>query len=507
MDNLNNKNKNNLKKKKYLAFDLGQSGSRVILGEYNGGTITLKEIYRFIEYDIYAGGYLQWNILKIYNEVLRGVGIALKSEEKIESIGIDSWGSDYSFIDKNGYLLGNPITNRDKSKDKAQESFYNIISKRELFKLTGVQLASTSSTSLLQLYVLKYSKSGVLNIADKYLMIPGIINYFLTGNVINEYTLMSFSQLINQKDKKISDYILKKFDIPGNIFPEIVYPGTEIGTIQKDVCSSIGIKPLKIIATAQHDTASAFTAVPLSPYKNIAAISIGTWCCLGIATEIPIITDEAYDKSFANQAGVEGVNHFRKDFPGMMITEQYRKQIMRDMNKEISWKEIDYLVENAPKPDCFIDIVNPIFSNPTADMYNSILKFFKETGQQIPQTAGELFRCIYQSIALFFRSAIEELEKIIGKKIEFLYLVGGGSKNKLLCQWTANLLKIPVLFGIYEATSIGNILIQMKSSGEISSYEEGNLLIKDSFKLEECSPQETDKWEVMYENFLRVLKK
>jgi rhamnulokinase len=495
-----------LREKKYLAFDFGQSGIKAIVGKFNGRKLKIKDIYRFDNNEIYAGGYLQWDILKLYHELLIGIKKAEEHEGRLESLGIDSWGSDHSFIDKKGYLIGNPITNRDCGVKKILGAFYEIMSKEELFELTGVQLFENSSSSLSQLYSLLSSNPNLLSVIEKYLMIPDILNYFLTGIPSCEYTLMSFSQLVNQKERNISDYILNKFGIPKTIFPDIAEPGTKLGPIQKIVCNSGGFKPIEVIMAAQHDTSSAFTAVPLhDSSKNIVAISMGTWCCLGMEIKEPITTKDAFLNGFANQGGVGGVLHFRKDLPGFIIARECRKKMLTAEGKVLSWDEIFAMTDKAQELKCFIDINNPKFSQPSVNVKENIIEYFLATKQEIPESNGQLFRSIFESMVLNFRYNIEMLEKISSKRVDAVYLIGGGSRNDILYHSLANLLRIPVVIGIYDATAIGNLLVQMKSSGEISSIEEGRRCILSDVSIIEFQQKEASKWEEAYSRYLKIL--
>lgn len=493
--------------KEYLIFDFGQTGVKASIGHYDGKKIWLEEIYRFDSDHIYAGGYLQWDILGLYYGVLESIKKARRSGKNILSIGIDSWGTDHSFIDRNGYLMGNPITNRDSRVRDYMDSFYKIISKRELFELTGVQLSPASSSSLMQLHSLISSGSRILELSPRYLMMPDIINYFLSGVPVLEYTLMSFTQTVDQSKRDLSDYILKKYSIPKKIFPEIASSGTIIGTLNDYLCEYLEVKPLKVTAVTGHDTASAFTAVPLSTGKeNIAAISMGTWCVMAIEVNELITTDEAFKGGFANQGGVEGALHFRKDMPGLMIAEQLRNKIIGERQKNITWSEI-ISMSSCTKPfRGFINVSNPIFVKPGSDIRKIFNDYFNFTKQKPLQEDGGIFRCIFESLVFRFKYSLDFLQRINGKKINKIYTIGGGSRNELLNQWTANASGIPVISGIYEATSLGNMLSQMKALGDISSIRRENDIISRSMELKEYWPEDEKEFEKAYGDYLEILE-
>lgn len=493
--------------KKYLIIDLGQTCVKASIGHYDGERIWLEEIHRFDNDNIYAGGYLQWDILSLYNGVLESIKRAGKAGKNILSIGIDSWGTDHSFIDKNGYLIGNPITNQDSRARKYINSFYEVISKRELFKITGVQLSQNSCSSLMQLHSLISSGSRILELSPRYLMIPDIINYFLSGEISLEYTLMSFTQTMDQSRRNLSDYILKKFSIPKKIFSEIVYPGTIVGTLSDTLCEYLGIATLKVTSVVSHDTASAFTAIPFSTLKeNIAAISIGTWCVVGIEINEPITTAEAFESGFANQGGVEGALHLRNDIPGLMVAERLRNKIILETQKSISWPEIISMAASAKPFSGFINIRNPIFGKLDSDIRKIFHDYFKLTRQNLLQDDSAVFRCIFESLAFSFKYCLEYLQIITMKKIDKIYSIGGGSRNKLINQWTANVSRIPVLSGIHEAASLGNMLSQMKALGDIKSIKMENCIILKSIELNEYYPENEKEFEKAYGSYQEIFE-
>ena len=339
-------------------------------------------------------------------------------------------------------------------------------------------------------------------------MIPDIINYFLTGYPVCEYTLMSFTQLVDQVKKEIIDQILDKYSIPGRIFPEMCFPGTILADVKDDLSKLHGIKKIKVINVASHDTASAFTSIPfIKQGKNCAAIVLGSWCVLGTEVYEPITSDEAFINGFANQGGVENVLHFRKDFPGFIVADELRKNIIDSDNKVLSWDEIFNLVEKCPPFKFFIDINDPVFSTPDRDIKITFLKYFKGSGQGLPENHQQIFRCIFESMVFSFRSAFDMLQNITGVNIDYMYVIGGGSRNRIINQWTSNILKIPVLAGIQEATSIGNMLVQLKALKDIGSIRNEIQIVNESFKLLEFYPESMDYYEEAYRKYLNTVKK
>ena len=387
------------------------------------------------------------------------------------------------------------------------DSFYNIVSKEKIFKLTGVQLSPASSSSLMQLHSHISSGSSILELSSRYLMIPDIINYFLSGVPVLEYTLMSFTQIVNQGKRELSDYILKKYSIPKKIFTEIINPGTIIGTLNDYLCGYLEMKPLKIVAVASHDTASAFTSVPFSTGKeNIASISMGTWCVVGTEIDEPIISDEAFLEGFANQGGVEEVLHFRKDMPGLMIAEQLRNKIIGEKQRNISWSEIISMSSRTKAFRGFINVSNPIFGKPGSDIRKIFNGYFNSTRQKPIEEDGEIFRCIFESLVFRFKHCLDLLQRMNGKKIDKTYTIGGGSRNEFLNQWTANASGIPVISGIYEGATLGNMLSQMKALGDLSSIRSESDIILRSMELKEYWPEDEKEFNKAYSSYLKILE-
>jgi sugar (pentulose or hexulose) kinase len=507
---MNNLEVTNLKHRTYLAFDYGSSSAKVRIAGFDGKKIKLKNIYGFENNPVQAGSYLQWDILRLYHELCNGIRIAFKKYSSIESIGIDAWGGDFGFIDKKGYLIGNPVHYRNFHCEKSEEIFkslYSVIPKIEIFKSTGIQF-SIPGCNLYQIHSLVLSKSKILAIAFKYLMIPDLLNYFLTGIIAAEYTVNGMSQLMDQGSRKWSYYIMDKIGIPKNIFPEIIQPGTLLGSANQTALNFINCPKFKVIAPVEHDTSSAFYSVPyLKNYKLCTIISIGSWSVLGIKINNQILTKEAFNYGFSNQAGPDGCFYFFKNMTGLWPAQECRKKIILKDGKEISWDEIDLMVEKAEMFKCFINIDNPLFGRIVEDMKKEILCYLKNTEQGTFESNGELFRCIFESIVLRFRYNIELLEIILNEKIDCIYLIGGGSKNKTICQFTANLLNIPVVSGIFDASSLGNIISQMVASREINTFKEGQELIKKSINLLEYYPEEAGKWEIYYKKYVNFIKK
>ncbi len=491
--------------KNYLIFDFGASNGRVLVGRFNGERISFIETHRFENRPVYAAGTLYWDILRLYSELKIGVQTSLKKYSDMTSMAIDSWGVDFGLIDKNGNLMSNPVHYRDEKRAKSVDELYKVISIRDVFSMTGGQL--TSEVSLFHMYSLKLKSATELFSANNFLMIPDLFNYFLTGEKSNEFTNATTTLMFDQKNKKWSDKLLNMLSIPQKIFCEIIQPGNKIGKLLNSVSKELEIHPIEVIAPCSHDTASAVTGIPVADTsKDWAFISMGTWCIIGIETENIIIKEEIVGTGFFNEGCAEGLNLFVKDINGLWVIQQCRERWSKEKGKVISWDEIVKLSSKTRPFMSFINIDNRVFCEPQVDMPEKIKKYCKKTGQKIPEDIGEISRCVYASLALRFRYDLEILEKFIYKKIEFFHLVGGGSANKLLCQWTANATGLPVIAGPEETTSVGNLIIQLKGTGEIKSLEEGRQISLLSSNVIGFEPKEEDIWSEAYDRYLRLFR-
>lgn len=490
--------------KNYLIFDFGASNGRAIVARFDGKKFSMEVTHRFDNRPVYATGTLYWDILRLYSELKIGLILSVKKYKNIVSLGLDTWGADFGIIDKNGKLISNPVCYRDKQREKDSESLYKIISRKELFNLTAASIVPLFD--LFHLYSLKLQNAPEILNAYKFLSIADIFNFFLTRKTFNEYTRFTTSILYNQREKRIEDSIFDRLSLPRDIFPPIIIPGEKVGDISNDVVRELEINPISVIAPATHDTASAVAGIPvINKNKSWAFISMGTWCILGKETKIPLVSDEIFDTGFSNEAGVEGTNLFVKNINGLWVIQQCREKWVKDRGEEISWDEIVNLTYSAEPFKSFIDIENPIFIQSHVDMPKVIIDYCRDKGQPVPETIGEIARCVYESLTLRFRYYFSLLGKFSGEKIELLHLVGGGIQNKMLCQWTADATGIPVCAGPIETTSVGNLLMQLKASGEIGSLEEGRKISLDSSEVVYYEPKDKGVWDEAYSRYLEVL--
>lgn len=492
--------------KNYLIFDFGASNGRAVVGRYDGKKFSLEVTHRFDNRPVYATGTLYWDVLRLFSELKIGISLSKKTFNTIESLGIDTWGVDFGLFDKNGKLLSNPHHYRDEARLKAADFVHQDFSPEELFLLTGSLILPIGG--LYHLYDLKIGNSIALANANKLLMMPDIFNYFLTGNMYNEFTDATTSLIYDQKNKRWSDEILNKLGLSKSLFPEIIQPGTKVGNLQKDVVNELEIEPITVIAPASHDTASAETGIPVVDYKkNWAFVSMGTWLVSGVEITEPIINVDVFKSGYANEGGCEGRTLFVKNINGLWVIQQCMEKWRKDASDNIPWSDIDKIYPLAKPFNAFIDVDDPVFVPPSPDMPKVVANYCKQKGQNVPEGIGEISRCFYESLVLKIRYNTEQLEKLTGKKIELMQLVGGGTNNKLMCQWVSDALGIPIAAGPTETTAIGNLIMQLKGTGEIKDVNEGRQICLNSFDILRYEPNMKDKsnWDLAYEKYLKLI--
>jgi rhamnulokinase len=488
--------------KNYLAIDIGASNGRVIAGKFNGRKIEMEVAHRFDNIPVYAAGTLYWDILRLYSEIKTGLRYSFKKYNNLISAGIDTWGVDFCFIDKNGRLAANPIHYRDMERNNVFNELLELIPKRELFRLTGGPVESIFSIFLM--FYLKINNAAEFKNAFKFLMIPDIFNYFLTGKKYNEYTNAVSTLMVNQVEKKWEFKLLDRLGIPKDIFCEIIEPGTVLGGIKADEARELEINSLSIVAPATMDTASAMSGIPVvDESQSKAFISLGTWGIIAKETEKPLINDEVLSAGFANECEAEGINILFKNLTALWIIQQCREKWIKDYKRNINWDEIVNLTKTAKPFRQFIDVDDKIFSISLNDMPEKIRSYCRGKNQKVPEELGEISRCIYEGIALKIRFNLEVMEKLAGNKIKQINIVGGGIQNKLLCQWISNAAGVALAAGPAETTSIGNIIMQLKADKEIKNLKEGRQLSFNSTKLMHYYPEEREIWDEAFHKYLR----
>ncbi len=475
---------------RFLAFDLGASSGRAVLGILDDGKLKLEEIHRFSNGPLEQGDSLRWDTEAIFQEMKQGLkAYAEKYGPELDGISVDSWGVDYLLLGKDGRALGLPYNYRDKRTDGVPEQVFSVVSREKVFAQTGNQ--DIAINTLYQLYSARDSEE--LRSADKMLLIADYFNYLLCGEMKGEYSLVSTSQMYNSQEGRWAEDLLKELRIPTNILPDIIPPGTIIGKLRPELAEECGIaKETQVIASASHDTACAVAATPLQP--GWAYVSSGTWALIGVELDKPLINDDVLQANFTNEGGAEDTIRFLKIAAGLWPLQCCQKKW------GISFDEITALAEGAKPFAARLDLDDPRFVNPE-DMEAEILADCAENGQQLENERGAIARCIMESLAFKYRSVIESIEKLTGSEVKGLNIVGGGVKNKLLCQLAANAIQRPVKAGPIEATSIGNVLLQAKARGAITTMKELRGVVVDSFVPAIYEPKEIAAWDKAYERF------
>ncbi len=450
----------------YLAIDFGGASGRVILGTLHEGKLSLNEIYRFPNRQIRLGNHLYWDFLALFENMKIGLKKAAQQGYEIKSIGIDTWGVDFGLIDDKGNLLGNPVCYRDERTAGTVEEVFKTVDLQGHYAEAGIQIMSINT--LFQLFSMKKSGDKTLEIADKLLFMPDLFSFFLTGRANNEYCIASTSELLDAKNKTWSAGLIRTLGLPEHLFGEIVMPGAKRGKLKKEIADETGLHGAEVIAVASHDTASAVLAAPSTKTQKVF-LSSGTWSLLGAVVDKPILTEEARRAGFTNEGGVDGIR-FLQNITGLWILQQLIGEWEKTENKRMDYDELMEEAEKAASTT-LIDVDDPAFMHPE-NMRQAITDYCRKVGGKAPQTRGEFTRCVLESLAERYKRGIDELQQFLEEPITGLHIIGGGSQNKMLNQLTANRLNIPVIAGPVEATAIGNILMQAKAMGEITSLEE-----------------------------------
>ena len=482
----------------YLAVDCGASSGKAAVGIFNGKKIGLKIIYTFENKPVVVLGTLYWDILRLYFEIKKSVIATRKKHGHISSMSIDAWALDFGLIDSNNKLISNLIHYREKnSAFKGIDDFFTKISKNDFFALTGYNFSQANP--LFYLNQLRLERSPQLEIANKFLMVPDLLTYFLTGDMVSEFTIFSNTRMLNHQTRQIEERLIPLSGIQKDLFPNVVMSGTEIGKTTNSVSKETGISPTPVVASVSHDTASAVAGMPVSDQdKSWAFIILGTWVILGTETLKPIMDIGILKHGLTNTGGVLGRSFLAKNLTGLWIIQQCREKWIKDRGSNISWSEIDRCIFSAKPFQSYIDVENPIFSQKQIDMSQTIVDNVMHGKKTCPKDKGSISRCVYESLIFKIRYYIELVEKFTDKKIELIYLAGGGSKSELICQWLSNAMNRPTISGIYEATAMGNIMMQLKAKGRIETIEEGRSILQKSFAMCSHSPQDVKIWDDAY---------
>lgn len=488
--------------KKYLIFDYGASHGRCIVALYNGSTFEMEEIHEYDNRPVAYAGTLYWDILRLASELKIGMQKAFMKYPDIVSVGVDTWGCDFGFIDKKGKLVGNPANYRDELRHRYKPLLDERFGEYNVFRLGGAN--TNGIMGLYHIYGLLQEDAPELAIADKFLMIPDLLNYYLTGVAANEYTNATMTLMVDQQTKTWQKDILGPLGIPERLFTKPVLPGTVLGPMQQSICTEFEVPAVPVVAVASHDTASAIAGTPLSRTDvDWAFISLGTWAIFGIETDTPYISEEVFRFGFGNQGGCAGKTNFVNLHTGLWVIQQCYERWCKEAGRKIGWDAVVEAARAARGGIAFIPLDAAEFAQPNPNMPKVIQRYCADRSLAVPEGMGEIARCVYESLVLKFRDCFENVRRFTGRDIGLIHLFGGGSRNALLCQWTADALGVPVIAGPAETTSVGNLIMQMLGTGEISSLADGRAISGRSAQPVEYLPQDKALWDDYYEQYLK----
>ncbi len=486
----------------FLGFDFGASSGRAMLATYDGDRIEIEEIHRFSNDPVMLCGRFVWDIPRLVFEMKQALNKLSRANVKVSAIGIDTWGVDYGLLDKQGHLLGLPVHYRDARTDGVMDKVFEIIPREELFGLTGI--AFNQFNTVFQLYAMKLESDPTLEMADSMLFMPDLLAYLLTGKKGVEYTMASTSQLLNPYTRDWSQEVFERLGLPKKLMAPIQRPGALRGTLLPEIAKECGVEEIPVYAVGGHDTASAVAAVPAKG-KDFAYLSSGTWSLLGVEIDEPQCSPGVLNAGYTNEGAVDGSIRLLKNIMGLWIIQECKREWDRRADA-VDFAGLVKLAENAPHFKAIIDVDDDVFLAP-GDMPARIQEYCRKTGQAVPQGRGEISRVIYESLALKYRWAIEKLEQdILHKPIPVLHIVGGGSKNAMLNQFTADALGRNVIAGPGEGTVIGNLLMLAKAVGAIDTMDQLRETVAKSFPTETFTPGNTAEWDEAYARYLKLIE-
>ncbi|MDD2764335.1 MAG: rhamnulokinase [Opitutaceae bacterium] len=478
---------------RFLAFDLGAESSRVMVGLLDGDSLQVRELHRFPTRNATIRNRSFWDVLFVFGEMQQGLRLYQREYgPALMGMGIDSWAVDFGLLTPGGQMLTNPVQYRDHRTDGILEEAFEVLPREVIYARTGIQFLPFNT--LYQLWAMQRTAPRVLAAAHTFLMIPDLLNFFLTGRACCEYTNASTTQLLNVHRRTWSHSVMQAFALPIGIMPEIVMPGTNLGRLDERLQADAGLEPVAVIAPCTHDTGSAIAAVP-SEGRHWAYISCGTWSVLGVELEEPVVGEKALAYNFTNEGGYNGRIRLLKNIMGLWVLQQCRAR-WAARGQEYSYTALVELAAAAPPLETVLNIDDPSYLNP-ADMLDTIAAQCRQTKQTVPEGVGGIVRAVLEGIALRYACVLQELEEIMEDTVERVHMVGGGINNELLCQWASDAMARPVIAGPVEATAIGNIAVQAIATGLLPDLAAARRLIARSSNLKTYTPQASARWQKM----------
>ena len=484
----------------YLAIDLGAESGRAMLGRLEDERLSLEEVHRFPNGPVHVHGHLFWDVLRMWNEILHGLRQAVAhGQGRLASLGVDTWGVDFGLLDAAGNLIGNPYHYRDHRTDGMLDAVFARLPKQAIYHQTGIQFMQINS--LYQLFSMRVQQDPALDCAATLLTMPDLFNYWLTGRIANEFTIATTTQCFNPTSTDWAWDLLAALEIPTHLFQPIIQPGLILADVRPELIQEAGLPELPVVAVGSHDTASAVAAVPAESGR-IVFISSGTWSLVGSETTQPVISEQSLAFNFTNEGGVNGTYRFLKNIIGLWLIQECRRT-WSAAGQEYSYAELTRLAAEAPPFRSLVDPNAAEFLSP-GEMPERVKRYCLAHGQPAPSTVGEFVRCALESLALAYRKAIGQMEQALGYPLDVIHILGGGSQNRLLNQFTADATQKPVVAGPVEATAIGNVLVQAMALGQLSSLAEARQLVRRSFPVEVFEPGLSAAWDEAYERWLTL---
>lgn len=490
-----------MEKKQALAVDFGASSGRVMLGGFDGSSFTMEELHRFSNDPVFLGDTMYWDVLRLFHEVKQGM-IKSKACGQVTGIGVDTWGVDFGFVNRNGRLLDNPVHYRDNRTTGMLDESFQLVDKDWFYRLTGNQFMEINTA--FQLLAAKKYTPELLEQADALLLMPDLFQYFLSGEQVSECSIASTTQLLNMREKVWEKELMEKLGIPSHIFRPVVPAAGKTGILRPQIQNELGMPALNVLAVAGHDTQSAMAAIPAEK-EDFLFISCGTWSLFGTELSQPIINEKSMRFNLTNEIGIEGKYAFLKNIIGLWLIQESRRQWGRE-GKTLNFGELEVLAKQVKPLQSFINPDVPEFV-PAGNVPERIREICRNTNQPVPRTEGEIVCCINQSLALTYRKTMEEIRECTGKEYKCIHIIGGGAQSAMLCQMTADACQIPVVAGPVEATVYGNLMAQYMALSEVDDLAQARRILRSSVELVVYVPnvQNVESWEDAYGRYQAII--
>ena len=490
----------------YLAIDLGAESGRVMAGLFDGQQVRLEELHRFPNGPVHVADTMRWDLLRLWSEIQTGLAkAATRFGQSIVSVGVDTWGVDFVLLSKTGEMLGQAYNYRDPRTRGVMEQTFHRVPRAEVFAETGLQFMEINS--LYQFIAMNQANKALVAQADRFLMIPDFFHWLLSGSRVVEFTNATTSQMFHPTDRTWAFDLLRKLDLPTQMFGDVVGPGTKLGRLREDVARRAGLPRLNVVTPPTHDTAAAVVAVPTERTGSAswAYISSGTWSLMGLELPHAVLTQRALELNVTNEGGIDGTYRLLKNIMGLWLVQECRKSFERN-GTAYDYGLLAQAARDAQPFRAFVDPDDHSFLAPP-DMPEAIRGWCRQTNQEIPDSEGSLVRCALESLALKYRMVLGWLEELSGERTEVIHIVGGGTQNELLNQFTANATGRPVVTGPIEATALGNILVQARTAGAIGSLAQIRDVVRASSTMKRYEPQNTLAWDEASGRFLELTRR